>query len=105
MVVPLTILKIMAKVKDEERVLEMNEDIASINSLFTVVILVSHILYGGISISMIDINLIFYLCSTISTWNVLDTEVSPQVLSILNLFNINSLLDLRAHTSCTSTCI
>ena len=73
MVVPLTILKIMAKVKDEERVLEMNEDIASINSLFTVVILVSHILYGGISINVININLIFYLCSTISTWNVLDT--------------------------------
>ena len=103
-VLPLSILELITEVQDEQWMLKVNEDEASIHSLLAVVVLVGHILDRRVSILVVDVDLFGDLVATIPTRHILDAQICPQVLCPLDLFNVNG-LGLVSHARRASTAI
>ena len=82
-ILPLRILIFFIELHNEKRMLEVNEEVAHVRHLLGLLLVRDHV-KCRIAILVVTINLFFKLLLRETVWDVLDTQVRPEILTLLD---------------------
>lgn len=87
---PRLALVLVVEVDDEERVFEVDEEVAHVSHLLWLLFVFNNV-ERGIPALVVAIDLVFQLLFRVAAWDVLDAEVSSQLKTLLHEVNLDRL--------------
>jgi len=87
---PRLALVLVVEVDDEERVFEVDEEVAHVGHLLWLLFVFNNV-ERGIPALVVAIDLVFQLLFRVAAWDVLDAEVSSQLKTLLHEVNLDRL--------------
>ena len=89
---PLSILELTTEIKNEQRVLELDEDVAPVHCPFALIVPVGDVLDVGVPVLVVPVDLHLELLLAVSAWKILDAEIGTQVLTPHDLLHIDGVI-------------